>query len=93
MANLFKVTYEQGSPAVTSDRSGNPDSPPPMERSWDPAETSLVSESDAVRIFTRLRVMARSDGSIRNVRIWESNIVEPVFTDVTAAHLPARNPA
>jgi len=80
MANLFKVTYESGPVGVPAGSVTTDD--------WVATELPQMPEAEAVSAFNRLRAVARVGGGVRAVKIFESNIPVPVWTDVTAAYIP-----
>ena len=100
MANLFKVTYQ----AFTTDNTSvsnlytqliapTPDDLPAQElvKAWQLFDTELMSEAKCTIVFQRLRAYAAATNQqvVRLVRMWESNVPEPIFVDVSSTHLPA----
>lgn len=88
MANLWRVTFQQ----VTSTKdasSADPSADPNVV--WTDCETGLAAQATATREFVRLLREQRDNRTIRQVRIVESDIPIPTFTDRTAAILQQLN--
>lgn len=86
MAFLFRVTYQQ----FVIDPDGADVDKEDATRTWRAFATELMPEAACQVVFWRLLGAAQrsQQRAVRLVRMWQSDVPEPVYTDVSSTHLP-----